>query len=828
MNKLKKMMAICTVLCMVVVTMMVPMGTVFAEGDGTADNGQTVASNVTANGEVVIEDQNDYEKNRISFNPMNEPRPYNFSCAANDRVTMTVTLDGIDENTGYTVAWHKGDGLDAVDLNNSSLTYTVEQVSEEEANNGMIYKCLITINDANKTYIECTFGLGFGDQGEGGGEGGLGCYEGEYVYGDVMIVNYVFTSEEGKDAWVPKTIELNGTMTFETAINQAMMTSPDGIAPTNHFNGFANESGEVEVYWNIEGTTYGWNSVDDIPYDQPATGGEITLYADYGAKKLIIANVIYYDAIGNQQKIQIPVVPDENDTGQDVYDEVIGKISTLSLTHKDGFKNNWTALGCDLNESADMIDSLTIAAQYEEYDVDLIYTYLDNNVVKTKTKTITIDAGSTDTIEAIFRNNVPADLSADTSITDWIFDQQCIPSYIMGPVDDVLNESISPATTEIRGAAVYENTSPVEVSYYPIRYDKEAQEYYTPHEVSEIIYVNAAMPEGSDQEGGDGQSNGSEALFAAFEQKVVEKATADYTAKHGSAAGDYRFQGFRSAGGNFIDGFIPRSQLHIEYDKILIILELPGGSKEYRHINPNENNNLEYLLPAKCTVGSKDIEISLWTKEVANMGGMAVPGGTIVKLNYDSPYVLFSAYDIVIDDLPANKADAKHPMKEKALGAANWKDKNHVSIHYYDVKLVRKDADGQRVEVEHDDFPANGQVVYMPYPQGTDKNTKFIITHRIEDGPDAGKIEVLQSRNCDQGIRIVPKSLSPIAVAYGDIVPGASGNSSTDTTTTGTQTPAKGGTTDTGDNFSAIPYIAAMVIAAVGAAAALFRKKAAK
>ena len=52
------------------------------------------------------------------------------------------------------------------------------------------------------------------------------------------------------------------------------------------------------------------------------------------------------------------------------------------------------------------------------------------------------------------------------------------------------------------------------------------------------------------------------------------------------------------------------------------------------------------------------------------------------------------------------------------------------AMKVYDITLMTKDSQGQWIPVSDENFPADGVVVELPYPDGTSSKTHdFVVTH---------------------------------------------------------------------------------------------------
>ena len=105
-------------------------------------------------------------------------------------------------------------------------------------------------------------------------------------------------------------------------------------------------------------------------------------------------------------------------------------------------------------------------------------------------------------------------------------------------------------------------------------------------------------------------------------------------------------------------------------------------------------------------------------------------------------------------------------LQEKAFsGNIEMKEENTGSL-LLDVSLQMRNAGGELIPVDPENFPAEGVEVLLPYPKGTDRSYTFVITHMITSGERAGEIEVLSYRAERDGLRVRFTSMSPVCISY--------------------------------------------------------------
>ena len=85
---------------------------------------------------------------------------------------------------------------------------------------------------------------------------------------------------------------------------------------------------------------------------------------------------------------------------------------------------------------------------------------------------------------------------------------------------------------------------------------------------------------------------------------------------------------------------------------------------------------------------------------------------------------------------------------------------------FYDIALKYKDTDGQWVEVNPDNFPANGVDVVLDYLDYTDSKDTFKIVHMLTTGTDAGKVVPVDYTKETDGLHFHVDSLSPFGVSW--------------------------------------------------------------
>lgn len=659
------------------------------------------------------------------------------------------------------------------------------------------------------------------------------------IHPDKMILNYTYYDASGECVWQPDMISLikaNDTrMTYGEVIEEAKANAP---AAGEHYAGI----GGYLKDWKITGTSFG----DNYDTTAEAEGGEIYLMADYGGRAIVMTDIAYYDmnkdAVNNSKAVVVERNTYPNGmTYNDVYRLIQEDLPNAG-------EHGYDFLRWELSEDANAIvkgkdDSLwgtdltdarfQVYAVYKNCPISFVYKYLNNNVVEEKDVKLVIDGNKT--LAELFIENIPESIPSK-DIYGWAIDPQI--TWTNYP---------SAGTQEITGAAQYKTTSsndndgwmsPVFTSRQLIAYDEAANEYYIPDQTEELFYVNVATPDSED----DGQA------VKDMESELIKLAGEDVK--------EFKFQGYEvhykfianekikvsEVKGDYTIYVGPRYALKAIYNNALVILEYPDGEIDNFPMNiPNPDKAPKLDLPAAYK--GKDL---LWDKGVAFAGGNAILGGTSEPI--ESPYTKFTTYEVSMNELTEapeglNKTleEVKNEMRETGFSYKHWKSGE---IVYLDVELLRKSGQEEWTEVDDSYFPEKGKVIYLPYPEGTDKNTEFVVSHMItsdyHDGKNKGDVEILSCTNCEQGIRIVVNSLSPIAVAYngeigdpaGPVNPDNAADPTESTKPVGaydTAEPADSDSADeaaqTGDDFNAGLFIAIMIVAFAGIITVLFKRK---
>lgn len=166
-------------------------------------------------------------------------------------------------------------------------------------------------------------------------------------------------------------------------------------------------------------------------------------------------------------------------------------------------------------------------------------------------------------------------------------------------------------------------------------------------------------------------------------------------------------------------------------------------------------------------------------------------------------------------------------MKSKTLAEIGKKFGTNsaeiAEVEVYDVTLCIVNEKGELVEVDSENFPKEGVVVKLAYPEGTGKGThNFVAAHMLTvDSKDmkAGDIEYPAITKTDAGVEFRVFSLSPIALGWSEIEPvraeGGSGGSNLGSGK-GTAVPSKKPSPKTGDTNTILLYVLFLMMGAAG------------
>lgn len=145
----------------------------------------------------------------------------------------------------------------------------------------------------------------------------------------------------------------------------------------------------------------------------------------------------------------------------------------------------------------------------------------------------------------------------------------------------------------------------------------------------------------------------------------------------------------------------------------------------------------------------------------------------------DSRQGLKEGYTDISDGIKKAGYDSESKIKDalyksivnEAGGSALEEGQVIVDSKLYDVTFqVSFDGGNTYVAVTKDNFPAEGLVVTIPYPEGTSKDgNDFIVAHMFSEdmnGHTAGEIEKPAVTKADEGIQFRVSGLSPVLVSW--------------------------------------------------------------
>lgn len=642
------------------------------------------------------------------------------------------------------------------------------------------------------------------------------------------------------------------------------------------------ETGEVALDKNYESTTLQQLvdnkgvALDDMHYQDKnlvfeewvITGADIEMSSESGLGETAIGNcgggfrvyatakyedgaapvqtiLSYYDENGDlcNEKIVFVVKDASNKTTEKAYNEMkaAGK---LNVKHGDYGFIDWNYPNRDLIGEPDMgvsfyIQPLEIKATYSMQPVQVKCIYNNNGEVVTVEGSALVD--TTDTTQNLYtgfeaflnENKVPVE-----GVIGWAFNTNAYNNW----------QHEGQPQDEIMVAAVYEDYTPIYLDNSYVKCDSVDNMYYTAQDWETVAYVNSKYPDSIDPDGNDTYS---------------EKAIAAIKTQYDDNPGELKLVGYKINGIEYAKDTVykkdensylyccaPLYGVSAIYDKVYVEIIGKDGSVTQKLWDVNQ----KYPLEGEST--------DLWNIEGANFGGDTIPGGSEVQL--EAPFVKFSAWTLEknpLEEVPeglyyGNIDQLSAAMDDKVQGALKNQENGEVYSDYYDVTLFNPSTDAY---VSNEDFPENGIWVTFEYPEGTDKNnTDFVISHMFTEhgnGYNAGDIEVITEKTLgkdgkprlvktDRCIKVLMYSLSPISVNYGDDLDVIDENQG-GTTPGGSNDPAQPGTpgttgagtgtittpdssANTGDNFNMIPFIAIIMIAMAGVAAAMLRRKTVK
>lgn len=777
-----------------------------------------------------------------------QDEPLEFECIEGDQVTMSVNVTDIGEFSDATFSWFKfvfpdsdDEGMTEMELTTgenytvSGNTCTINEIDSKDIDN-CDYVCRINAGSDTYTYrfAPCTE---VSDDGPS-----------TVVPNNRIIVSYSFYTASGQHNFFPISINIGNineetgnvdlTIDGKTTIKELVEENGESLSdmhyqdPVLEFDEWVITGADMEVPNGV--------NLEELTVEN--CGGGFRVYANAKYKNdaaPVQTTLCYYDENNDycEEEMVIVLAQAKGKTTEAVY-ETLERVGKLNVKHSEEYTfKEWDYPVYELYQESEELSSfyiepLEIKATYVKQPVQVSCTYNDNGEAVTVTGRTIIDTSATLTqdlytsFEAFLtENKVPVD-----GVIGWAFDSNTYLNW----------QDEGQPQDEITVAAIYNNSTPIYANRYSIKCDSVDNMYYNGHDPDEIIYVDSNYP--SSMESAEGE---------AYNDKVVKVVDA----KFGINPGAMTFKGYfveyveytidivyQKDTDSYTYRCAPTYNLRATYDEVFVELVGVDGSVTQELCDPNE----PYKLP-----GDADI---LWNFDAIGIGGDAISGGSEFQLV--PPYVKFSVWTLVkkqLEEVPEQLTDKylhvgqiQNTMDSKVKGEKpSWDtDKTHTT--YFEVEL--KKAEEGSEPITHENFPKEGIWVMFDYPEGTDKDTDFVISHMFTEDVTvngvqykAGDVEIIKGDRLiktDRGVKVKVYSLSPMSIAYDPTAVndsdngsgnGNQGNANDPNNSQGGQN-ASGTTTtdkvvDTGDNFSAVPFIAVMGIALAGVAVALFRRK---
>lgn len=681
-------------------------------------------------------------------------------------------------------------------------------------------------------------------------------FESNYTIPDnQIIVSYYFYTASGKHNFHARSINIgsineNGELVLKDEYTNENITIQDlvdeyGAALDDmHYQDTAFD----EYSWVITGTDVGAEygpELAELPLSECAVGGfRVNAYAQYENDAAPVqVTLCYYDENGDYCEDEMVYVVREDASEKKttyVYDE-LDKDGKLNVSHNEAYIfDTWSCPELDLfsgmyEDVSFYIEPLEIKATYINQPVQVTCTYKDNGEAVTITGKTIVGPNQNlyDGFEAfLLAENIPVE-----DVIGWAFNSNDYNNW----------QHEGQPQDKITVAAVYEDSTPVYVDRASVKFDSIDHMYYVGQDRGEIIYINSEYPENINYEDGDDYSS---AILSAA------------NAKFGKNPGEMTFKEFRYVNLEYSDSIVykatkehpedpepylyccaPMCDLTAEYEEVFVEIIGEDGTATQELWDPEE----EYVVPGS--------DSDIYNIEGPGIGGDTIPGGESITLF--APYTILAMWtlswnelaDVQIEDELITVNEIQQDMQDETIeGKPSW-DASKVQIGYHDIELLKSTENGG-IPATSEEFPDDGVWVTFEYPEGTDRYTVFVITHMITDGDNAGEIETIIDDNTgnsrlirtERGIKVKMYSLSPIALAYTDEVDEGSAiqGAPTDSNQPGTinpnspqngqnqSAPTPDKAVNTGDDFSAIPFIAIMAIALAGVAAAMFRRKTVK
>ncbi|MDO5415522.1 MAG: hypothetical protein Q4F78_08680 [Bacillota bacterium] len=700
--------------------------------------------------------------------------PFEFECAEGDLVTMSVDVTGINEFAGASFSWFKfvfpndpenNTNVQEIDLEVYTDTYsTAENGIDGDDIDNCMYVCRISTQSNGMYTYRFAPRTTVNDDGDG--------YR--TVPEDMIQVEYNYCNADGIYEYIAVAIAIDEDYTYGELIAREE-------AKLNHYDGL----GEVTYSYENGSFSDGENWNQEMLNEKATKGGLWLNSYIYYEKILFNTEVRYYDENGNyiinEEKIIIP--------RGSTYNDVLSKMDVPKDNEMNAIDNNrygfdgWfysvDARGMDSMDSMDLIVNegnawLIVEAKYRKKPITIKYSYPVSDgqggfVAKTKTIECLVSTDGTESNDAKKLINICKALDCNDAILEETH-------YNTWHVSD--NASVNrdgnplPLVREIHVAAI-DNTT----NYIPVFADRNFLEkkngFYDLENEITVYYVEAK----TDFEGTLDRESLTEAVGVEAtnrydnqgEELVLNRYITD------GPSWDYGpMDTPNPAPGEELGGFVMGYNCIVRpyYNKILIDLKWAE----------NGENKREQILTEPCdyTLPQKNNHIQFWDVCGDRFGGMYCMSGSeipVTEKEYAPCLLLESRYSLDINEL--EKADGqtneefveiKLMLKEKALKDTNFVEAK-TQMKYLDVELNKRNENGGWQQVHDGEFPAEGLELILPYPEGTSAAThKFSVTHLISSsnhpGKDKGDVEVLEVEELEEGLRVVVRSLSPIAIAY--------------------------------------------------------------
>ena len=735
--------------------------------------------------------------------------PWDFQCAEGDKVVLTVDtrcpdFDGIEIRE---VSWFLEDENGWSDMDSSGMSsdngrysYTINPVSAEDIDE-VRYVCVLDTDSGRFSYkfAPCTEVF----------------YGPEYnIPQNIIIINYWFYTSSGQENFFPIYINLDN-LPQDTTIQQIVDKYGQGLSGMHY-----KDSSLIFDNWEITG---GFNpppgmDAGDVEIGNCGGGFEIYVHANYKNDTAPVqVNVTYYDKNANKctEEHVVVVSNASSKSTKDVYNTLVSQ-GQLPAASKHHGTFEWVYLDRPLFENPEekYIPEFRIVAAYEAQPLNIKYTYRNE-----KGESVTI-SGKTTTqpgkdIYTAFEKFLTEKGISTNGVTGWAINPQCI-DHQFSVVDT------------IDAAAIYSGYKPAYVIKMYMDYDSSDNSYHfvDDFENPDIVYVTGDYPNEIDYPATD-----------AFSLQIHDAINTKYT----KDAGKLNLISYEITGTQFDSSkfgkdnkymLAPEYTLYANYDKVYVeVIGHDGSVKQYFH-DPNAPFELDY-----------ENESTVWNKEIAQAGGTSIPSGSEVSV--EGPFTRFSAWTMSKESLKevpeelkgyfTNISEIQTKMYDAAKSGNTGLETDGMQVEYYEVELYKCDPTNGLVSVKDSNFPTNGIWVSFDYPEGTDKNTTFAITHMFTEGSKAGQVEIITEKTLgkdgqprliktERCIKVLMYSLSPIGVLYGEADDSTSINDGQ--SSPGTTEPDGNKVPNTGDTINlTLPLVIAILSVVVMAALGSTRRK---